>query len=33
MLNENILLERGKKRPEDCQMGDRCIVLLNKFKN
>ena len=33
MVNEDILLARDKERPEDCQMKDRCIVLLNNFKN
>ena len=27
------LLKRDKQRPLDCQMKDRCIVLLNNFKN
>ena len=27
------LIKRDKQRPEDCQMGDRCLVLLNDFKN
>ena len=26
------LLKRDKQRPLDCQMKDRCIVLLNDFK-
>ena len=33
LVNEDILISRDKERPEDCQMGDRCIVLLNSFKN
>ena len=33
MANETTLLLRDKKRPEDCQMNERCIVLLNSFKN
>ena len=32
MVNEKILLKRDKERPEDCQMNERCIVLLNSFK-
>ena len=32
MVEENTIIERDKLRPEDCQMKDRCIVLLNKFK-
>ena len=33
MVNEDILLKRDKERPEDSQMKERCIVLLNSFKN
>ena len=33
MVDENTLLSRDKERPEDCQMNDRCLVLLNSFKN
>ena len=33
LVDENTLLLRDKERPEDCQMKDRCIVLLNNFKN
>ena len=33
MVSENILRARDKERPEDCQMKERCIVLLNNFKN
>ena len=33
MVSEDILLKRDKERPEDCQMKERCIVLLNEFKN
>ena len=32
LVSEEILLARDKERPEDCQMKERCIVLLNKFK-
>ena len=32
MVDEKILLKRDKERPEDCQMNERCIVLLNSFK-
>lgn len=28
----NILIERDKKRPVDCQMGNRCLILLENFK-
>jgi len=30
--NEKTIIERDKLRPEDCQMGDRAIVVLNEFK-
>lgn len=33
LVDENTLLSRDKERPEDCQMKERCIVLLNEFKN
>lgn len=33
LVDEEILLARDKERPEDCQMKERCIVLLNSFKN
>lgn len=33
VVDEKILLLRDKERPEDCQMNERCIVLLNSFKN
>jgi len=33
MVDEETLLKRDKERPLDCQMGERCIVLLNSFKN
>jgi hypothetical protein len=32
MVSEDVLLNRDKERPEDCQMNERCIVLLNSFK-
>ena len=32
LVSEEILLSRDKERPEDCQMNERCIVLLNEFK-
>ena len=31
LVDEKTLLERDKLRPIDCQMNDRCIILLNKF--
>lgn len=33
MVDEETLIKRDKERPLDCQMGERCIVLLNSFKN
>ena len=33
LVNEETILKRDKERPEDSQMKERCIVLLNKFIN
>ena len=33
MVDEETLLSRDSQRPEDCQMKERCITLLNSFKN
>lgn len=33
LVDENELLRRDALRDEDCRMNERCIVLLNKFKN
>lgn len=33
MVDEETLITRDKQRPEDCQMKERCITLLNSFKN
>lgn len=33
LVDENTLLLRDKERPEDCQMKERCVTLLNSFKN
>ena len=33
LVDEAILLARDKKRPKNCQMKERCITLLNSFKN
>ena len=33
MTDEATLLARDKERPIDCQMGQRCLNLLNSFKN
>mgnify|MGYP004458627063 CR=1 FL=1 len=32
MTDEKTLLKRDSERPEDCQMKDRCVTLLNSFK-
>ena len=32
MTDEETLLKRDSFRPEDCQMKERCLVLLNNFK-
>lgn len=32
LVDEETLLKRDALRPEDCQMKERCIVLLNNFK-
>lgn len=33
LVDEKTLLLRDKERSEDCQMNERCITLLNSFKN
>ena len=33
LVDEKILLSRDKERPEDCRMNERCITLLNSFRN
>lgn len=33
LSNEETLLARDKQRPEDCQMKERCLILLDSFKN
>ena len=33
ITDEGTLLSRDKERPKDCQMGERCLTLLNDFKN
>ena len=33
LVDENTLLLRDKERPEDCQMKEHCVSLLNSFKN
>ena len=32
LIDEETLLKRDALRPEDCQMKERCVVLLNEFK-
>ena len=33
LTDEKTILDRDKNRPEDCQMKERCLILLNNFKN
>ena len=33
ITDEETLLSRDNERPKDCQMGERCLTLLNDFKN
>ena len=33
LVDETSLLERDKQRPKESQMNERCITLLNSFKN
>ena len=33
ITDEDELLKRDLLRPEDCRMRERCVVLLNNFKN
>ena len=33
ICDEDTILKRDKLRPEDCQMNERCLILLNSFKN
>ena len=33
LTDEETILTRDSQRPEDCQMKERCIILLNSFKN
>lgn len=33
ITDESTLLSRDKQRPIDCQMNERCLTLLNNFKN
>lgn len=32
LVDEETLILRDKERPEDCQMNERCVTLLNSFK-
>ena len=33
LVDEETILKRDKERPEDCRQNERCLVLLNDFKN
>lgn len=33
LTDEETILKRDSNRPEDCQMKERCIILLNSFKS
>lgn len=33
LINGSTLLLRDRERPKNCQMKERCITLLNNFKN
>lgn len=33
LVDEPTLFLRDKERPKDCQMKERCLILLNSFKN
>lgn len=33
MVDEETIMKRDKLRPVDCQMGERCLTLLNNMKN
>lgn len=33
ITDEETILDRDNERIKDCRMGERCIILLNKFKN
>ena len=33
MVDEKTLILRDSLRDEDCQMKERCVILLNNFKN
>ena len=33
LVSEEEIMRRDALRPEDCRMNERCIVLLNSFKN
>ena len=33
LSDEETLLKRDKQRPIDCQMNERCLILLDSFKN
>lgn len=33
LTTEEDLIKRDKERSKNCQMGNRCLILLNNFKN
>lgn len=33
LVDEETIIERDRRRPEEYQMKERCIVLLNEFKD
>lgn len=33
MADETTILKRDMERPKECQMGERCLTLLNSFNN
>lgn len=33
LVDEETIIERDKRRPEEYQMNERCIILLNEFKD
>ena len=32
MVDEETIMKRDKERPEDCQMKERCLILLDSFR-
>jgi len=33
LVDEETIIKRDKERPEDCRQNERCLILLNSFKN